>query len=220
MASEQVLLPLPCVAGHVHLDAKAQRRTHDANAQAEIAGRAHADRAAGEHLAGPIARKRPVGLGRARCPRGLPGDEQPLPQGKVLGVLEHLVDAPTRLHRARDRQVAVLLEQEPARESGAMALVEHRAHGGDLHEFRLDDPAALARLGEEFRDERGKPLQPCARVVDVRGTELLATTHLVHGLASGVCPLDRLPRREAGKDRRPINELVSMHPVHIASISK
>ena len=99
--AQPLLLPFLGVAGHVHRGTEAQRRGHDADGHAQVAGGAYAHAVAAEHRACR-------GLGQPQ--RALAGAQQLLLQCDAFGELQHLVEAPARLDRTGHRQRMVGLD--------------------------------------------------------------------------------------------------------------
>ena len=86
-AAEQVLLPLLGVGRHVHDDPKADRRAHDPDAHAQVAGRADLDRVAAEYLAGRRLRQLPVGRIFRRAVRRFLRRQDAVRKRQILGML-------------------------------------------------------------------------------------------------------------------------------------
>ena len=107
--AQQVLLPLLGIRRHVHGDAKAEPRAHDADAEPQIAGGAHHDLLAGQQVSYLITLEGAVVVFLM---------QQPCVNGETLGMLEHFMDAAARLDRTRDGQGVVTLDHQAAGQRG------------------------------------------------------------------------------------------------------
>ena len=166
LAPEQILLPLLGVGGHVHLDLEAQRRAHDADGQAQIAGRADLHGVLAEEGLHVVVRQTGVVL--------IHGEFAAL-QRQILRMLEHLVDAAPGLDGARDGQMAVHLQEQPTGDLAAIRLLQLLLHGGDGLQGGFDQAVGLLGLREAAADEGGEPAQALLGVLDVRiGDDQLA----------------------------------------------
>ncbi|MNC49096.1 hypothetical protein D3C75_982480 [compost metagenome] len=87
----------------MHGGLETQPGAHDADRQAEVAGRADRNLVLAEELPGLVAGQFPV--------IAVEVDQAGL-QGQVFGMLEHFMNTAAGLDRTRDRQLAVGLEPE------------------------------------------------------------------------------------------------------------
>ncbi|MNZ92189.1 hypothetical protein D3C78_1112040 [compost metagenome] len=122
--AQPLLFPLLGVGGHVHLGTETQRRSHGADRQAQVAGRADGDRMAREQRAGFRA-------GQAAIARL--GRDEAVFQGQSLGELDDFMGAASSLHRSCHGQLVVRLDEQAAacqRDVQGQLQLGYRLQGG------------------------------------------------------------------------------------------
>lgn len=139
LAPQKVLLPLPCVRGHMHRDAEAEPCAHDADGEAEVAGGADRDGIAGKERAEGIRGKKGIVVA---------GVQAAVLQRDVLGGFQHLINAAARLDGAGDGQVVVLFEPELPTQRHTLVPLERALHRRNADHVRFDDAACAGRFGK------------------------------------------------------------------------
>ncbi len=142
--AQPILLPGLCLRRHMHGGGEAQRRRHDADAEAEIAGRADTDFVERKGFA-----RRRVGERGIVCVHEQAGGD-----GDALGDLQHRVEAAARLDGPRDRQGVIRLDHQPT--AGAIQ-AERAPQHADVDQGRVDPAVCRYRLGEQPGEERSEP---------------------------------------------------------------
>ena len=153
----------------MHLGPEAERRGHDADAEAEVAGGTHRDAVAAEDLARCRAGCAQVVAG-AIGTIAAAGAGQTMLARRALGELQHLVDAAAR-SRAGHRQAVVGLEPERAeRRFQSQGLL----HGWRALQGRFDGAAAGLQFREQLCQQRGEAGEAVAGGFNISQTNVLA----------------------------------------------
>ena len=156
MRAQEILLPLLRVGRHVDAHMEPDCRTHNADGHTEISRRADLHR---------IAREEIPQIGDL-CIVILPGQE-PRIHRQPFCMLQHLIDPAARLHRARNREMAVHLQQETPRNLCSVCIRKPRLHRRNRAQRRLDETIRLRRLRKSAPDKGSKATEPCRRIRNI-----------------------------------------------------
>ena len=202
MSAQEILLPLLRVGRHVDTHMKPDRRTHDADGHAKIARRAD--------LHG-IARKEVTQIGDFRIVIIM--RQQTRIHRQPLRMLQHLIDPAARLHRTRNREMAVHLQQKTPRDLCPVSIGKPFLHRRDGTERRLDETIRLLRFRKGTADKGRKPTKPRRRIrnIVIRDDELRQSVHHIKGQETRIDPYRLLCAADSSKSMIPCDKNICIH---------
>ena len=164
LAAEQILLPLPGIAGHVDNGLKPKSRSHDADGQPQVACRAHLQLAGSKKLPCLLISQLAVVI--------LKAFQDAVLHRQDFRMLHHLIDAAPGLHRASHRQMAVQLHHQPPgnirANAGRIQCLPELRH---LHQVGVNQAVPFLRFREQLFHQRSKAAHTGIGRINIRQSE-------------------------------------------------
>ena len=164
LAAEQILLPLPGIAGHVDNGLEAQSRPHDADGQPQVACRAHLQLAGSKKLPCLLISQLAVVI--------LKAFQDAVLHRQGFRMLHDFIDAAPGLHRASHRQMAVQLHHQPPgnirpnpRRIKCLPELRH------LHQVGVNQAVPFLRFREQLFHQRSKAAHTGIGRINIRQSE-------------------------------------------------
>ena len=128
-------------------------------------------------------------------------------------MLQHLIDPAARLHRARNREMAVHLQQETPLNLCSVCIRKPRLHRRNRAQRRLDETIRLRRLGKSAPDKGSKTAEPRCRIrnILIRNDELRQSIHHIKGQETRIDPHRLLGRTNSSGNDIACDKSICIH---------